>query len=47
MEAVTLVPDLALPIAESAREAAATLVPEMTVDIMVISRDGRILEQSA
>ena len=47
MEAVELVPELAGLIAGQAAERAAKLAPEIEIDVIVVSRDGRILGRSA
>ncbi len=47
MEAVEMVPDLAEMIAIEAQAKAARLVPETLVDVIVVSRDGRILGTSS
>lgn len=46
MEAVGIAPELAGLIAQEARRRATVLVPESTVDVIVVSRDGKILGRS-
>ena len=43
MEAVERVPELATLVARAARERAAVMVPQTAVEVIVVSRDGRIL----
>ncbi len=47
LEAVGVAPGLAAPIAEAARNVAAGLVPDVQVDVLVVSRDGQILGQAS
>jgi len=47
MEAVELVPELGELVAVEAQHKAASLVPDTAVDVIVVSRDGRILGRSS
>lgn len=47
MEAVELVPELGPAIAKAARDAALRLAPQISIDVIIVARDGAILGRSS